>query len=86
MNNKGITFLFLLMLGTTIIVLGLALAQPIKEFVDTARTEMNCAAPVDKYYEATCYGLDILKPLITGGIILVGIAVITAKVIFKGAI
>lgn len=84
MNNKGITFLFFLMLGTTIIVLGLALARPIKDFVDDARTAMNCAAPADKYYEATCYALDIMKFLITGVIILVGIAVIGAKKIIGG--
>ena len=73
------------MLGTTIIVLGLALAQPIQQFIDSARTDMNCAAPVDDYYTATCYALDIMKPLVAGGIILVGIAVIGAK-FFTGGI
>ena len=85
MNKKGITFFYTLMLGITIIVLGLALASPIKEQVDTTRTNMNCtSADLSIYDEATCVGYDVLKPLITGGIIFIGFAVISAKIIFGG--
>lgn len=82
-NKKGITMLYTLMLGITIIVLGLAFASPIKQFCDTARTEMNCtSADLSIYDDATCTGYDLLKVLITGGIILIGVAVIGAKIVF----
>ena len=86
-DKRGITFFFTLMLGTTIIILGLALAQPIKQFVDESRdaTHMNCTNPdLNKYDEATCIGLDVLKVIEVGGLILIGIAIITAKLIFGG--
>lgn len=87
MNKKGITFFYTLCLGVTIIVLGMALAQPVKQFVDESRdaTHMNCAnTTITKWDEATCVGLDLLKPLGIGGIILIGVAVISAKIIFGG--
>lgn len=84
MNKKGIVFFYTLMLGTIIIVLGLALAQPIQSFVDDSRTNVGCNAPSSMYDEALCYGLDLLKPLVTGGIILIGFAVIAARTFIGG--
>ena len=82
MNKRGITFFYTLCLGITIIVLGLALAYPIKQSVDISRDNMNCTSEsLSIYDEATCTGLDLLKPLITGGIILIGVACITAKIL-----
>jgi hypothetical protein len=83
MNKRGITFFYTLMLGVTIIVLGLALASPTKDFIDDARDGMSCTATnLSIYDEATCVGYDALKPLISGGIILIGFAVIGAKIIW----
>lgn len=85
MNKQGIGFFYTLMLGTLIIILGLALSSPTKEFVDTSRNEtnMNCTNPeINVYDEATCVGLDFMKFLITGGIICFGLAIIGAKVIW----
>ena len=69
------------MLGITIIVLGIALATPISQVITNAMTstELNCIAPATDYEQATCWFLDILKPLTTGFFILLGIAVITAR-------
>lgn len=83
MNKRGITFFFTLMLGITIIVLGLALAKPTKDFVDTTRTDMNCTSTdISLYDQAACVGYDALKPLISGGMILIGVAVMGAKILW----
>jgi len=69
----------MLALGIMVIVLGLALAPVIKQFVDDARTSASCAAPTDDWNTALCWSLDLIKVSATGIIILVGIALITAK-------
>lgn len=84
-DKRGITFFYTLMLGVSIIVLGLALATPTKQFVDTSRTNMDCSnVSISKYDQATCMGLDILLPLEIGGIIFIGIAIIGAKIVLGG--
>lgn len=89
MNKKGITIFYTLMLGTVIIILFLALAKPVKDFKDEARNEtmesgadgLNCTNPnINKYDEAACYSLDIIYYLVIGGGILLGLAVIGAKI------
>lgn len=85
MNKKGIGFFYTLMLGVLMVVLGLALASPTKEFVDTSMdsSHMNCTNPsISIYDETTCVALDSLKFLITGGLIFFGIAVMGAKIIW----
>lgn len=92
MNNKGIGFFYTLMLGVTIIILGLALNTPIKQFVDSARNEttllgsdgMNCTNPeITNFDDATCTALDMIKFLGGGILILIGIVVIGAKIIWQ---
>lgn len=91
MNNKGIGFFYTLMLGVTIMVLGIALNTPIKQFVDSSRNEttllgtdgMNCTNPeLSIYDEGTCTILDMTKFLGGGIIILIGLAIIGAKIIW----
>lgn len=85
MNKKGIGFFYTLMLGTLIIVLGLALASPTQEFVNTSMnsSNMDCNnVSISNFDQVTCVGLDSLKFVITGGFILFGIAVIGAKYIW----
>lgn len=88
MNKKGIGIFYTLMLGVSIIILTLALAAPAKEFKDSARngttnlgTEgLNCAnATINRYDEANCLAIDVIYYLVVGGGILLGIAVIGAK-------
>ncbi len=87
MNKRGLVFLYTLMLGTTIIILALALAQPSKEFVDSARNseQLNCSLTnLTQWEEGTCLELDLLKPWFVGGLLIIGFLVIGAKVIVGG--
>lgn len=81
MNKLGLTFFYTFMLGTTIIVLGIALATPISQVITNSMTstELNCTTPATDFDQATCWFLDILKPLITGFFILLGFAIMVAK-------
>ena len=81
MNKKGLTFFYTFMLGITVIVLGIALASPIREVIYNSMnsTELDCSAPADIYEQSTCWFLDIMKPLIIGFFILLGFAIMTAK-------
>lgn len=81
MNNKGLTFFYTFMLGTLIIVLGIALATPISQVIGEAMNsnEITCLTPASDFDQATCWFLDILKPLITGFIILLGFAIMAAR-------
>lgn len=78
-NRKGIVMLYTLMLGITIIVLGLGLAGAVKFFVDDARTNANCSTATSDWDIAFCWLLDLEKPAVIGGIIFVGLAVLAAR-------
>jgi hypothetical protein len=80
LNKRGVIFFYTLMLGLTIIVFGLAMASPIRSFIDDARTNMTCSLPANNWDEAMCWILDLMKPMVTGGIILVGVAVMSARI------
>ena len=81
MDKKGLVFFYTFMLGTIVIVLGIALATPISQVISQAMTstELDCTAPSTDFDQATCWFLDILKPLITGFFILLGFAIIIAR-------
>ena len=91
MNKKAIGMFYTLMLGVTIIILGLALAKPAKDFKDSAMNEttiygtqgLNCSNPdINKYDKSACYAIDITYYLSVGGIILLGLGVIGAKIVW----
>lgn len=81
MNNQGLVFFYTFMLGITVIVLGIALATPLTQVITNAMTstELNCSAPATDYEQATCWFLDIIKPLIVGFFILLGFAILIAR-------
>ena len=82
MNKKSQTLLYTLMLATLIIVITLALTNPIKYFVSTARSDMNCTdTTISDYDKATCYGLDIMFWFIILLFIIIAFVVLGAKVI-----
>lgn len=86
MNNKrGQVFLYMLMVGTLVIVLGLALSAPTKEVIDNARDSMYCDVYTNLSLsdETTCYALDISKPAFSGTLILLGIAILGTGVILR---
>lgn len=82
MNNRGFVFFYTLMVGMCIIILGLAFAPAISQVVNDAMTNLTCSTPSNDFDQATCWFLDTTKMLVAGGIILIGIAVIGAKVVF----
>ena len=86
MNKKGFVFFYTLMVGICIIILGISFAPAIKQVADDARNDsyLNCTGTVtDDFNQATCWYIDTTKLMIAGGIILIGIAVIGAKVVFS---
>ncbi len=89
MNKKGQVFFYTFMIGIVVIVLALALAYPIRQTVDTARSNstedsigLNCSAPSDNYYKAACLVTDVTTPYFIIGLLALGGAVIGAKIIF----
>jgi hypothetical protein len=89
LNNKGQVFFYTFMIGIVIMVLAMALAFPIKEVVDTARSNstsdsigLNCSSPPDNYYRAACLISDATIPYFIIGLLALGGAVIGAKVFF----
>lgn len=89
MNNKAQVFFYTFMVGIVIIVLALALAFPVKQAIDTTRsnstddfTGLNCTSPPDNYYRAACLVSDATIPYFIIGLLALGGAVIGAKVLF----
>jgi len=64
------------MMGTLIILLGIALAYPTSHPINEARTALSCNAPASDFDQATCWFLDLTKPMFVGGIILIGFLVL----------
>ena len=60
MNNKAQMLFFSLMLCVVILILALAFAPIIKQFITNAATDMGCNnSGIDDYTKANCFGLDI---------------------------
>lgn len=77
MNRRGIVFLYRLMLGLTIIILGIALCFPISTTVASSMTNLSCSSPSSDFDQAACYALEVIKFLLAGGIIIIGFIVLT---------
>jgi hypothetical protein len=78
------------MIGIVIMVLALALAYPVKQAIDTTRSDssgdftgLNCSSPPDNYYRAACLISDATIPYFIVGLIALGGSVIGAKVFFQ---
>jgi hypothetical protein len=83
LNNKGQVWMYTLMLGITIIVLGLALAGPTKDIINQVMSDLTCSDPYDNYIQGACWYMDFQKPLLIGGIIFAGIAIVAARNYFS---
>lgn len=69
MNKQGTAIFFILMMGVAFFILGLALANPLKEVMDEARTsdQLNCTnSTVTEQNKAICTSIDIQQFLFTG--------------------
>lgn len=79
MNKRGLTFFYTFMLGTLLIVLGIALFTPIKNVMDENRTNLTCSSPASDYDQALCWGFDILKFAIPSFFVLLGMGIFAAR-------
>ena len=81
-NKKSQVLFYTLMLATVIIVFTLAIAKPTKEFITTARSDMNCSdSTISDYDKATCYGLDIILWFFLCLLIVIAFVVLGAKIV-----
>jgi len=89
MNNKGSVAIFGLMLGLTIIILGLALAPAVSQATETARNQTNgdtvgldCSnSSISDFDKATCIATDLNIFYFIGSIILIGGSLIGIKIL-----
>lgn len=86
--NKGQVFFYTFMLGIVVIVLALALAFPIKQATDTARSDsggdftgLNCSSPASTYDRGACLITDITLPYFFLGLLAIGGAIIGARLL-----
>ena len=91
LNKTGSVWFYGLMLGITAIILGLALSPAVREIVDNARNTttfygqpgLDCGnVSISNFNKAACTASDVSIFWFIGGILFIGIAIITAKIIF----
>jgi len=83
MNRKGSVVFYSLMLGLVVIVLALALAPSVQSFTNTAMTQMDCSNDsISIFDKAGCTAIDLGLFQFIGSLILIGGALLTAKIIF----
>ncbi len=91
MNKKGSIFFYGLMLGLTIIILGLALAPSVQEFTEDATNltngstqaqNLDCAnSSISSFDKGACLVTDVSMPYFIGTMLLIGGAIITARIL-----
>lgn len=91
-SKRGQVLIYALMLGMVVIILGLALAPAIQEQITSSTNEssgdfvgMNCSTTTDSFVKAGCIVSDISLFYVIGVFILIGCAVIVAKIGFGGS-
>lgn len=77
MDKSGIVFFYRLMLGIVIIILGIALAFPTAEPINESKDNLSCDSPSSDFDQGTCWFLDIVKFMFVGGIIFIGVFILT---------
>jgi len=90
MNQKGQIFGYAVMLSMTLLVLALALSPTIKMFTDDARNDtvgdhigLNCSSEdLSNFDKGTCVIVDFSQAYFIIGILLIALAVITARILF----
>ena len=91
MDRQGISFFLTMMLGVSIIILGLALVPVIKDFNEDARNVttqdgadgLDCNnVSISDFQSAACLSNDITTYAFGGLLIAIGLAVIAGKIIW----
>lgn len=87
MNNKGqTTFFFTLMLGITVLILALAFAPVLKQFVEDASgsESLDCDNSSISYFDqSACIVADVSIFGFIGGLIFLVGAIVGARIIFS---
>ena len=83
MNNRGQVVFYTLMIGIVIIIIGLALAPVVQDFITDARNEttgMDCDnSSISDFDKAGCITSDLTLFYFIAGLIFLGGAVIAAR-------
>jgi len=85
-DNRGQVIFYGFMLGLTILVLALALADPVKEQIDTTRnaSNMDCTnTSISTFDRSACIVTDLGLFYFIGGLIFIAGIAITAKIVFE---
>lgn len=90
MDKKGSVLIYGIMLALVIIILALAIAPKVNEFTNTARNQTNgdtigldCSnSSISKFDKATCVIVDLNPFYFIIGLVCIGGAIATAKIIF----
>lgn len=85
MNKRGQVIFYTFMLAVIVIVLALALAFPVKQATDNARTAMNCSdgTTISMFDNATCFIQDVTPVYIIGGFIALAGIIFGAKILLQ---
>jgi hypothetical protein len=82
MNKSGQILFYTLMLCTAIIVLALAFAPIIKQFISQSEVDMDCTnSSISDFNKATCYSSDISLWFYVLLFIVIAFVILGAKVI-----
>ena len=92
MNKRGSILIYGIMLSLVVIILAFALAPAVSESTNGAmnvssgdKIGMDCSnASISNFDKAACVATDLSLVWFVGGLILIGGAVVTAKIIFDG--
>lgn len=68
MNKRGMSALVMLMIAVVFYVLGLALANPLRQITAQAMssTELNCSTVTSYQDKAVCRSMDLFQPFYVG--------------------
>jgi len=93
MNSKGQVWGYTLMLGITVVILALAFAPIGQSFVNDAMNVSTASAigmdcdnsSISSFTKGACVVTDFSLAYFFGGLIFIGVAIITAKLAFGGS-
>jgi len=91
MNDKGFVAIYGLMLTVVIVILALAFATPVKQFIDDARAPsgnnsigLDCNnSSISDFDKATCIATDTNLPLFVGGLIAIALSILGGAAIWR---
>lgn len=85
MNTKGQVIFYSFMIAICVLILALAFAPIMKQFVDDARGDMDCtnAPDLTKFDQLACLAVDVQIFYFIGALIFMCGSIIAARVVFE---